>query len=167
MSDFRLRTLIREVMDEPNTPADPDKLVKIVMQRIDPNLYREALEQALPAIVGQVVSVSRQRGPLVEAMAAQQPRRGHTPSSKVAAIAEAWKRHLRDNIFTSEGWKFLQDCSAEDFIFAASKRRDEAAALVTNAQEFEKYAAVMDEYKVTRFADLPESVQRDLLDSDQ
>lgn len=161
MTDFSLIALIRKVIDETDL-ANPTDIAAKVAEMVPPKSVREAFAHALPFVVQ--VEVSRYH-PTIPTPAPV--RRQANPSAKVAAqraYAEAWRARLRLRISVGNlEWKMLADCSAADFRNAAARRRAHAAGALANAAEFETWAAACDEHKADRFADLPESVQAELL----
>lgn len=160
MSDFSLIALIRQVAAETDL-ASPTDIAAKVAEMVPPKHVRAALAEVLVEAVR--IEIGRLR-------AAPQPvaRRTTNPSAKVRAlrVAEEWRVRLRDRLHIGRGadaWKLLADCSAMDFRFAAEERRALAAGALAVAAEYDSYAEALEARGVDRFADLPESVQAELL----
>jgi hypothetical protein len=153
MTDFSLKAEIKKVIDETDL-TDPRDLAAKVAENIPVKLRLDALKQALPELVRVELTRARMSPPPML------PNR----SSKVTAIREDWRRHLRDRVHVGRSeWVMLADCSAEHFRSAAEERRAFAAANLAAAARYELYAVACEEHGVDRFADLPESVQAALL----
>lgn len=161
MSDFSLAALIRQVIDETDL-ATPDEIADKVAEMVPSRQLRAAIAELLREVVR--VELTRTRSNPVPVA-----RRIANPSAKVRGLrqmADAWRRRLRDRIHIGQGpdaWKLLADCTATDFRFAADERRTMAAGILAAATEYESFAEALETHKVSRFADLPESVQADLL----
>lgn len=157
---FSLRAEIKKVVDETDL-TDPRDIAAKVAENVPAKLLRDALAQALPELVRVELTRARSGQPAPTAAPANR-------SSKVAAIRDAWRRHLRDRIHVGRGvWQMLADCTAENLRVAADERRQNAAANLAAADRFDRYAAALEEHKVARFADLPESVQAELLGAEE
>lgn len=165
---FDLRALVREVCDA-SPVADPDAVVKEVSKRIGRNQQREALEQALPAVVQQVVSRSRgnvfdSSGGHICGDSQSRSAPGVRPSRKVAAIRAAWERHLQDWIAVGpKTWKFLGECNAFDLAFAAAVREDHARRNAARAAQYRRLAELLTEHGVDTVAQLPRVVVSETL----
>lgn len=160
MTDFSLAAIIQQVIDETDL-ASPDEIAGKVAEMVPSKHLRAALAEALPHVVR--IELTRSRGRVAPV------RRIANRSSKVAAIRneiESWRNRLRDRISTGSSrhdWKLLADCTAADFRQAAGQRRAFADGALRAANEFDSFADALDRHKVSRFADLPESVQAELL----
>lgn len=152
---FNLKVEIKKIIDTTDL-ADPRDIAVKVAESIPAKLLREALAQALPELVRVELGRVRQYNPA--------PTTGPNRSSKVTAIRDAWRRHLRDRIHIGRGvWQMLADCTAENFRAAAEERRVNAARSLALADRYDRYAEACETHGVDRFADLPESVQAELL----
>lgn len=134
---FDLRALVREVAAE-SEAADPAIVAKEVERRLDRAALGEALAQALPIVVYHVAgrpATSPTPSPGQQQCDTHTGAAGGGPtSSKVAAIRETWRRHLRDRVSVGPSeWKFLADCTADDLAYAAALRDDLAAANAARA----------------------------------
>ena len=156
-----LRALIREVC-ETSTMADPTSIAREVEKRIDAGELGEALAQALPAVVHNVVS--RMRGPIPsDSPGGHGSRDAHSPtaagrSSKVAGIRDAWARMLRNRVSVGpapDAWKFLANCNADDLAYAAQLRRSHAAANTIAAERFERLGEALTAHGVGTVGELP------------
>jgi hypothetical protein len=162
MTDFSLIALIRQVIDETDL-ASPSDLADKVAEMVPPLQVRAALAEALPHLVR--IELGRQR----TTTAAGPARRAPNRSSKVTALrgyADAWRLRLRDRLHVGQGkdaWKVLADCNATDFRFAADERRTFASGALAAASELEGFAVALEAHGKDRFADLPDSVQAELL----
>ncbi len=167
MSDFSLITTVRSVIESTDL-ASPQEIADKVVEMVPRAAMRSALVEAMPFVVQ--AELSRQTRPST-APSIEPARRTQNPSAKVRALrrhAEEWRARLRHRISVGGGeWKFLADCSATDFRTAAARRRAHAAGALANAVEFETYATALDEHKASRFADLPETVQAQLLGAEE
>lgn len=153
-TDFSLKAEIKKVVDTTDL-ADPREIAAKVAENIPAKMLRQALAQALPELVRVELTRSR-RPPTAPAPSAH--------SAKRTAIAEMWRRHLRDRVHIGQsGWLLLGDCSAENFRTAAAERRALAIANSAAAEKYDRYADACDEHGVDRFADLPEALQAELL----
>lgn len=170
MPEFNLRALIHEVCDT-STITDPTTLAKEVARRIGRNQQREALEQALPVLVLNVIS--RSRGGATDTPGGQgaddlqlPTAAGGQSSRKVRGIRETWRRMLRDRVSVGPDrgdWKFLADCDADDLAYAEQIRRDHAAANVAAADRFAALRELLDEHGVATVGELPDDELGDTL----
>lgn len=150
-STFSLRALIREV-GRTSLVADPGLLADDVYRRIPAEDRDAALQQALRQSVRQVMSEERMQ---TQITAPSSP----GTSAKVQGIRDHWQRALRDRLNVGEGvWKFLADCTAEDLIFAAEQRREQASRNRAKAAQFDTLRQQLDEHGVDRVGDLPANV---------
>lgn len=156
MNEFSLKAEIRKVVDTTDL-ADPRDIAAKVAENVPAKLLRAALAQALPELVRVELTRSRMSPP-----PAVLPNR----SPKREAIAEMWRRHLRDRVHIGRSaWLLLADCSADNFRAAAAERRALATANLAAADRYQSYADACDKHGVDKFSDLPESVQAELLGS--
>ena len=151
MTDFILRTLVREVLRD-STIADPGTIADEVLRRIPRGAVRTALQQTLRLYVRQVISEERisRRDP--NASVTTKPAR----SAKVTAIRDGWQRRLRDRVHTGKGeWKFLAACTYDDLLAAAAERRELADRNNAWARTYDAWARLLSEHEVSTFGDLP------------
>lgn len=162
LADFSLVAIVRTIIEETDL-ASPREISDKAVEMVPDSMLVRALVEAMPYVVQAELS----RQPHGSMATGDAPARAANTSAKVAAIrqyADAWRGKLHHRISVGGGeWKFLADCAAVDFRTAANRRRAHAAGAIASAVEFESYAAACEQHKVSRFADLPESVQRELL----
>lgn len=66
---------------------------------------------------------------------------------------------LQKSIRVATGWKYLGDCTAADFRYGAELRRRKAAQTLAEAEEYDRYEAVMLENPTAAaFRDLPRDI---------
>ena len=151
MTDFILRTLVREVLRD-STIADPGTIADEVLRRIPRGAMRSALQQALRLYVRQVISEERISRANPGVPVATKPAR----STKVTAIRDGWQRRLRDRVHTGKGeWKFLAACTYGDLLAAAAERRELADRNSAWARTYDAWARLLPKYGVSTFGDLP------------
>lgn len=156
---FNLRALIREVCDS-STIADPRTLSLEVFKHIDPDDYPLGLQQALPNLVGAVVSQSRMQN---DAPNMAGPRR---PKSRKVAGYQQLAVMLRDRLNVGPDvtdWKFLGDCTATDLTYAKQVRESIARANQTKALQYGYLASQLAEHGVDTVKDLPENLLTEAL----
>ncbi len=148
---FVLRTLVQEAAAS-SLVADPGELAADVFRRIPVEHRAAALQQSLRQYVRQILSEERMR---------TQIGRPAVPgtSAKVQGIRDHWQRALRDRLNVGEGvWKFLADCDADDLLFAAEQRREQASRNRAKAAQYDALRQLLDEHGVKCVADLPAEV---------
>ena len=144
---MKLRHIVTEVL-KTSLLTEPRDLATEVLARIDPEDVAEALAQAMPVFVRQVLSEQRQPTCI-------RPSTTSTGSVRIAAIRDDWKKALRDRIKTDDGMKFLGDCTIAD-LEAAARLRDEMAE--RNRAKAAQYRVLIHELEdagVNRVKDLP------------
>ena len=144
---MKLRHIVTEVL-KTSLLTEPRDLATEVLARIDPEDVAEALAQAMPVFVRQVLSEQRQPTCI-------RPSTTSTGSVRIAAIRDDWKKALRDRIKTDNGMKFLGDCTIAD-LEAAAQLRDEMAD--RNRAKAAQYRVLIHELAdagVNRVKDLP------------
>jgi hypothetical protein len=158
VSDLELSTLIHQVCTV-SDETDPDAVAKLVLDRIDPADYADALRQALPYLVRR--DFRRYNEPwTVHSMPADEQPAASTPtppraSSKRARIREAW---LADRVRVLDGYKRIGDCTIDDLEHAASERRKHAEATLARAEQLDALIALMREHRATTVRELPADV---------
>lgn len=163
MSEFNLRALVREVADA-SGDADPGLLAEAVYKRIAAKERPAALREALRHYVRLTVAMERTASPSTQEQPEGTGKPG-TRSWKRDGIRAGWRRYLRTRLHTEGGWKFLGDCGFDDLMFAATERREIAAATLSAADRYEALAKLCADHGVSRVADLPDSVL-DAIESD-
>jgi hypothetical protein len=148
MTDFNLKALAREVIDE-DTSEDLAQIIKEVRRRIPRDVTGEALDQALAPFVHDMIRKPWRPAP-------------PAPSAKVTAIREAWRRKLDEIRYTVDGdsVRRLGDMSQADVIFVAEGLETQARQNQARAAWMRSWAAAMTEHGAARIRDLPDDVQR-------
>ncbi|SDU42372.1 hypothetical protein [Jiangella alkaliphila] len=130
--EFDLGTVFHEVWAAAADP-DPGVVAAALLARIPKRHYADALAQALRGYTR--VQIGAQR----------RPGHGGPVSRKVSGIREQYAMGfpLSGGWETPDGWKRLRDCTRDDLLFAASRRRSMAAANVAVAERLEQLAALV------------------------
>lgn len=161
--EVSLRTLIRDTIADADS-ADPVEIAEVVADRVPARQRRDALAYCLAPLVADMLREQHNRA--MDDLS--RARRTPTASAKVAAfqsLGDAWRRALDTFLPTADGRKRLADCTRDDLLFAARVRRDQAAASVAHAENYEAWAAVMKKHRVMHMGDLPEHVLATYLDN--
>ena|ERR1051326_1552073 len=146
---YDLRTAVFDVLDTSDL-TDFQAIAAKVAENVPARQLRAALGECLVSYVRMTCSQRRMANPVLHtARSARSP--------KVAAIRDAHAKWLRELISVEGGQKFLGECTYEDLMFAAEKRRKHAAVTVAQAQRFEEIAALLHEHQVETVAELPPS----------
>lgn len=157
MTAFNLRSIVRETLAD-TSDADPGVVAEQVLAAIPKARTRDALEQTLRLFVRQIISEQRVSSP------PSNVRTIPTTSAKVAAVRDGWQKRLRDRVHVGDGaWKFLGECTYDDLLSAAAERRDLAERNAAWARQFDSWARLLTEHDVETFAELPLTVQADVL----
>lgn len=144
---MKLRHIVRDVLGA-SLLTEPADLANEVIARLNPDDYADALAQAMPVFVRQVLSEDRQPTCIRSSTT-------FNGSVKVAAIRDNWKRALRDRIKTDEGMKFLGDCTIANLEAAAALRDEMAARNAAKAAQYRVLIAELVDAGVNRVKDLP------------
>ena len=160
MTEFNLRTIVRATLSE-TSDADPGVVAEQVLAAIPRARTRDALEQTLRLFVRQIISEQRVSSrPSTPSNVRTIP----TTSAKVAAVRDGWQKRLRDRVHVGDGaWKFLGECTYADLLSAAAERRDLAERNAAWARQYDSWARLLTEHDVETFAELPLTVQADVL----
>lgn len=151
-AEFSLRAIAISVLLEMDT-EDRESVLKEIERRIPAEMLGEALHQAIPAFAHSVMP--RWPSPVPD-LADSGKARATGRSSKVAAIRDAWKRHLEGRYTVEDGsLRRLGDFRQEDLIFMAGQLEDKARRNRTRAKAMKDLAAALGEHKVTVVRDLP------------
>lgn len=171
-SIYRFITSVRK--DYPT--LGPDELTEKVLASLPIEDERAALEQCLRHTVsGAITSSSRDRPFLIPDAVKAEPSSSSSNSSSSSGkrdstrswktrVSRQWKINLEVTFKGAEAWIPFGDSTKVDLLHGAKTRRDEAAELAESAIALELWADLLDEYKVTRVRDLPESVLRERLE---
>ena len=156
---FDLRKLIIEVAEQSDT-ANPNALAAEVLSTVPREQRMEALSQALPFAVREIVV--RQRTPTNELGSGYRGRMPQ-PSRKVTNIRNNWQKilHERHKVGPNGTWKLLGDCTADELDWAAELRDRMALQNALKAEQFRKFAKLLRENQVATLRELPETVLGD------
>lgn len=165
---LNLRALIREVLDASDA-SDPEDLAVEVLDRVDNVDTREALRQALAAMVRNEISFARMRhAPHDSHSAGAHPPEGRRPEEAARTLAdrvrESWRRHLDDRLPGVGGWKRLKEFTVADLDYAATYRETLAAANTAMAERYRALLKAITQAGVTTVGELDEETLRGLLD---
>lgn len=134
MTQESIGSLIRAVVEDTPDTFTADEIAGAVVERIEPDDYRDYLHSLVVARVASEVGALRGRVTPIH--------KGR--STKQALIRdEYWPRFLAQKISLPSGYKPLADASADDLIFVAQMRRSQANDLLVKAAQFEKLAELM------------------------
>ena len=160
MNDFSLRELVNDVLANSNS-VDPGDLADEVLNEIDPQHYRAALESVLRSYVRELVRRQRQAAPAPATPVRATPISG---SVRVGMVREAWRARLAERVHVGGAtWKRLGDCGHDDLLALAHERREIAARNESRAADFEAMALAVAEAGVLTLSDLPDSIQAHVL----
>jgi hypothetical protein len=147
MTDFDLKALAREVIDQ-DTSENLGQIIKEVRRRIPARAAGEALDQALAPFVHDMIRRPWRPAP-------------PSPSAKVTAIREAWRRKLEEIRYTvdDDSIRRLGDMTHADVIFVAEGLEVQARQNQARAAWMRSWAQAMTEHGAARVRDLPDDVQ--------
>lgn len=150
MSDFDLRAVIRDVLDEGGCDTFREYAVRVI-GRVPPKELKNALMACLPELVREI---DHSRKPVVPVHSAG----GHA-SSKVAAIAQAWSLFLARHITTDVGTQIrLAEATEEQVRFYVGLLRVKAREVNDQASKFEQIADLMCQHKAATVGQLPGNI---------
>lgn len=135
-----------------NPDVDAARLAEDLLANLPEDLAREAAWRGLEAAIRAATSFSQAR------RTAAQPQRPQ-PSWKVTA----WQQRAYARLKTEGGSKVLDDCDADDLIFAANYRRRLAEGNLAAATALERLAAEVRKASVSRVGDLSADLVRSIL----
>ncbi len=151
---FSLRAVTLAVLAG-SVSEDRDQIIKEIEHRIPRKDVAEALRQALPAFVHSAGS-NRWSLPVP---APEGRGRASGRSAKVAAIREAWRRHLEGRYTVEDGsLRRLGDFGCDDLLFVASGLEVKARTNFARASSMKALAGKLAEHKAERVRDLPADV---------
>jgi hypothetical protein len=155
--EFSLRALTAAVLAELDT-EDREQIIKEVERRIPAKLTGEALRQALPAFVHQ--AAPRWTIPVQQRLREGEGKsRASGRSPKVAAIREAWAKHLEGRYTVEDGsLRRLGDFGYADLMFVAQGLEEKAQRNHQRAAAMHALADALAKHKVRRVRDLPDAV---------
>lgn len=152
--------------------TDPHDIAKEMIKRIPKSQYHKVLVHLLANYVRGYASRDRRHGSIPPASALPKTFKtkhaggikSTSTSATVTAIREGWQRHLRDRIGVGTGEvKMLKDCTYDDLVYAAKRRQKAADDNKAWAARFNAYAALLTEFDVKTFGDLPVEVHLKVL----
>lgn len=163
-----VRELIAAELDKA-TVADPHTIWQRVVEQIAAKDLRSALLQIGTGEVSRMMANERNA---VLAEASSMVARAGRPAPKEhpvlgqvnrwEAAAEAYQHFLRSRIPTADGHKFMADCTRLDLEYAVKIRRDHAAAVLSNADKYERIGAAMKKHGCATVGELPVEVIREV-----
>lgn len=167
MTSFDLRALVVQTINDLDDP-DPGVIAEKVLSSIPRQHLEYALRQTLRGYVRNVMTSPTTRlGPAAPSAPPEDRQKRRVVSSRSAKrqnIKEAFEQRLRDPIHVGDScWKYLQDCTHADLVFAAEERRQKASQNLHWAAKFDERAKAVKDHGVATFGDLPRDVQRQLL----
>lgn len=162
---FNLHKLAREVIAGTNSP-DRDVITDALFDSIPLDERDACLRLTLRGYVGTVLGTERR-----ENMSTPEAVMGSVQVSPKPQQGRSWRRdaisgqraHLRVNVTTAYGPKYLADCTRDDLLFAAARRRGSAAGLHAEARKFEAWAAAVNEHGAATVGDLSAEVVAQVL----
>lgn len=137
-TEFSLDHLIEEVRDE--VGPDPEDIARKVQGRIPPTA-REAVE--LKLLVNYVRSSKPRLATIIQRSAREKPTANR--SAKVIAFQRLARVLAAQVCVGPRQYKTLGDCTYDDLIYAAEKRREHASYVVAEAEGFERWAELVKE----------------------
>lgn len=169
-TEIQVRGVIREVSVDMDI-NDPAAIIEAVVDRIPPHLLREALRQALPPLIRDVLTEHRPRGPLARPLPSRSgggaQRRlvgGGAPSPhlsgsrKGSEIRDAWQKVLEAPYSTASGHKRLGDCGYDDLQYMAKQLDVLAERNARRARGFREMAALLTDHSAPTVRNLPAEV---------
>lgn len=166
---WSLRSFITGVRQEDNWGLPPEELTKLVLHELPPEREREALEQAVRHVVSSVVSSGPSGDqPYLRAVPKPASERDSARSWRTSASRRRWQTYLEDPLDIVPGRAGYRvafgDCTVDDLVKAAAKRRDVAAGLTTTAGVLDGWCELLVKHGVRRVRELPEHVLRPRLE---
>lgn len=172
MSEVGLQALLREVLRDKPEGGTIEELSDLMLDRIPKRLYAEVIRVLLRRYVRGTLGSIRTRGPMPKASSFPKTiKSGHaggitsvSKSAKVSAIRDGWQKHLNDQIGVGEGqYKPLRSCTYSDLKHAAEVRTKQADGHKAWAARYNGYAALLTDYDVQTFGELPAEVHMSVL----
>lgn len=163
-SDFDLRMLVRAYVDETSMHSIPDVARTISMSIPEKNL-REALAQALPLLIRQIVTLQ------IRPLAAPRPLTSDSDADlrvgtrKRGEIRRAWERILDIAYPVPSGTKRFGDFTSNDLRTLAKELDREAEQRKEEAQRLRSLADTLEQQRIEHVRDLPEDVLNEYIDA--
>jgi hypothetical protein len=148
MTDFSLRALVRNVLDETDLTS-PDEIAEKVAASIPKEQLRAVLALTLRDFVRIEMTRSRSAGQNDE----KQPRPANR-SAKVSAIRDAAPKWMRERVYVGTTWKLLAECTYDNLMFLVADRSALAAQNQAAAERYQKIADAVKRARVACVADL-------------
>jgi hypothetical protein len=152
MTEFNVRALIREVLDDTDY-AEPDQIAKETTARIPAEHINDALHEAMRELARIVMSQHRRQVRARSTTRAEAPAGGGR--SRKRDRIRRYHRELRTRYRGVSGYKLLADMTRDDLLAAAAERDDQAAANQARADELRRWAALLEQHGAARVGDLP------------
>lgn len=143
MSDYDIRAAVQGALEQ-GYSADPNLIAEKVLGETPDRDLRAALAAVLPTYVSTRIGLFRR------SLLTPEPKSEPGKPRKSAVVS------LLAPVRAIEGWLFLKDCTPEDVLRLIEERRDRAAALSANADQFQHLYDVMVKRRVRVVGDLSE-----------
>jgi hypothetical protein len=158
-SIMNLHALALKIVRENGSP-DPSVLAKSLVAAVEPDDYRDVLEEMARGYIRHVIGYERHSGSVAGV--------GHG-SSKVAGARDAWARFLAGPEFVPSlgEWVHLRDATREQVLEMAGLRFEKARENEAAGQRYKALAARMRTAKAKQVGDLDESVIADIFGPDE
>jgi hypothetical protein len=149
MTDFSLRALVRNVLDETDLTS-PDEIAEKVAASIPKDQLRAVLAMTLRDFVRVEMTRVRSAGQNDDKA---QPRPANR-SAKVTAIRDAAPKWMRERVYVGTTWKLLAECTYDNLMFLVADRSALAAQNSAAADRYQKIADAVKRARVACVADL-------------
>lgn len=144
---FGLREAVSHILATTSLTSPHDVASKVA-ETVPPDELVAVLTEAMEPYVREIMQFERMNNPVI-----RPAQRRH---SRADNARDWWDKALRDRVHVGHGqYKTLGDCLHDDLLYAAQERHKKAEQNIAVARRFEYLAALLDEYKVARVADLP------------
>jgi hypothetical protein len=172
MSEMGLQSLLRQVLADKPEGGTIEELSDVMLDRIPKRLYKEVIRLLLRRYVRGTLGTMRTRTPMPKASSFPKAItsdhaggvKSVSRSAKVSAIREGWQKHLDDQIGVGGGqYKPLRSCTYDDLKHAADVRTRQAEGHKAWAARYNGYAALLTDYDVQTFGELPPEVHMSVL----
>lgn len=161
---FDLRQLVEDVLTDTSL-NDPRELAAEVLKRTPAKSVRDAYAVALVDFVRHASINETRHNPILNGKPPRVASAGY--SHKRAAIRDAYARALQDRVFVEpDTWKPLGECTFDDLMGAAVRRRELAEHNIEAAQRYERLAKLLEYHEAATVADLPQETFESLGDDD-
>ena len=171
MSTVTLRGILNDVLKTTDL-TDPHEIAQAILKRVPESQHVEVLHLLMVDYVRHYLGAQRTSAKLPPLSALPKVITSHhaggvkskSTSPKVTAIREGWQRHLRERISIGNGaYRLLEQCTYDDLMHAAKQREKIADANKAWARRFHAYAALLTEFDVKTFGELPAEVHMKVL----